>query len=94
MEESMKIRMLEEIKRPFLATKGEVRDVHHSVAIDLTQHGFAEFFDEDEGFAAADAATAPERETPSIGPDDVGSLEDVLSADESKPATAKKSRRK
>jgi hypothetical protein len=35
--------MLEMIRTPFLAEKGEIRDVHHHVAIELEKHGVAEF---------------------------------------------------
>jgi hypothetical protein len=39
---NMKIRMLEMIRTPFLAAKGEIKDVHDDVAIELERHGHAE----------------------------------------------------
>jgi hypothetical protein len=34
--------MLEMIRTPFLAAKGEIKDVHEDVAIELEKHGHAE----------------------------------------------------
>jgi len=42
----MKIKLLEEISRPLFATKGEIKDVHEPVAIDLIRHGYAELVTE------------------------------------------------
>lgn len=43
-----RIVMLEMIKTPFLAAKGEVRDVDSETAIDLEKHGVAQFVIEEE----------------------------------------------
>jgi hypothetical protein len=49
-----RIVMLEMIKTPFLAAKGEVRDVDSETAIDLERHGVAQFVVEEEQAAATE----------------------------------------
>jgi hypothetical protein len=56
--------MLEMIKTPFLAAKGEVRDVDSETAIDLERHGVAQFVAEEEKPAETGEPVAEEEQSP------------------------------
>jgi hypothetical protein len=59
-----RIVMLEMIKTPFLAAKGEVRDVDSETAIDLERHGVAQFVVEEEKPAETGEPVAEEEQSP------------------------------
>ena len=75
----MKIKILESIKSPFVAQKGDVLDVGDDVGIDLEQHGYAEeVFPE----AAADGEPHKLDGFDDDEEDEQGALDDLVEDDE------------
>jgi hypothetical protein len=50
------------IRTPFLAEKGEIKDVHEDVALELEKHGVAEFVAEED--ASEEEGETPHKTSP------------------------------